>query len=86
MKPWLWYHHDGNHRNVVNYENLFLSFLLTTFTYSKNKRCQNELLGAYRFTSALEWTHAWLFRCCSLFKNRMMGYSSVIVSINTVAR
>ena len=37
-------------------------------------------------TSALEWTHAWLFCYCSLFKNRMMGYSSVIVSINTVAR
>ena len=29
--------------------------------------------------------HAWLF-CCSLFKNRMMGYSRVIVSINTASR
>ena len=25
------------------------------------------------------------FHCCSLFKNRMMGYSCVIVSINTVS-
>ena len=30
--------------------------------------------------------HAWFFCCCSLFKNRMMSYSRVIVSINTVSR
>ena len=30
--------------------------------------------------------HAWLFRCCSLFKNRTMGCGNVIISINAVAR
>ena len=46
---------------------------------------KNELLDACGLASALEWTHEWLFRYCSLFKNRTMGYSSVIVSINTEA-
>ena len=45
-----------------------------------------DLWAFVRLGSAPEWTHAWLFRCCSLFKNRMMGYSRVIVSINTISR
>ena len=55
------------------------------YSWYEQIRCQNGLLGQLWLTSALEWTHAWLFCCCSLFKNRMMGYSHVTVSINTVA-
>ena len=35
---------------------------------------------------ALEWIHGQFFGCCSLFLDRMMGYSCVIASINIVAR
>ena len=52
------------------------------FLIRTNKRCQSGLVGLdQHLNEPLN-----DFRWCSLFQSRLMGYNSVVVSINTVAR